>query len=64
MKLWLQNNNIQMYAIHNEGKSVVTERFFRRLKNKTYKCMVSIQGNMYTDKLGDLVKKDATIHIM
>ena len=53
-----------MYAIHNEGKSVVTERFFRRLKNKTYKCMVSIQGNMYTDKLGDVVKKDATIHIM
>ena len=53
-----------MYAIHNEGKSVVTERVFRRLKNKTYKCMVSIQGNMYTDKLGDLVKKDATIHIM
>ena len=26
---WLKDNNIQMYQIHNEGKSVVVERFIK-----------------------------------
>ena len=33
MKSWLQGNNIEMYSTHNEGKSVVAERFIRTLKN-------------------------------
>ena len=33
----LKDNDIEMYWIHNEGKSVVAERFFRTLKNKIYK---------------------------
>ena len=37
MKSWLQDNNIEMYSIHNEGKSVVAERFIRALKSKIYK---------------------------
>ena len=38
MKSFLQNNNnIEMYSLHNEGKSVVIERFVRTLKNKIYK---------------------------
>ena len=41
-KKWLQDNNIEMYSIHNEGKSVVAERFIRTLKNKTYKYMTAI----------------------
>ena len=28
-----------MYALHNEEKSVIAERFIRTLKNKTYKYM-------------------------
>ena len=32
MKSWLQDNNIEMYSKHNEGKSVVAERFIRTLK--------------------------------
>ena len=36
-KKWLQDNNIVMYSTHNEGKSVVAERFIRTLKNKIYK---------------------------
>ena len=28
-KKWLKDNNIEMYSIHNEGKSVVAERFIR-----------------------------------
>ena len=29
---WLKDNDIEMYSIHNEGKSVVAERFIRTLK--------------------------------
>ena len=36
-KKWLQYNDIAMYSSHNEGKSVVAERFIRTLKNKIYK---------------------------
>ena len=44
-----------MYSIHNEGKSVVVERFIRTLKNKIYKYMTSISKHMYIDKLDDIV---------
>ena len=37
MKSWLQDNDIVMYSTHNKGKSVVSERFIRILKNKIYK---------------------------
>ena len=33
-KKWLKDNDIEMYSIHNEGKSVVAERFMRTLKTK------------------------------
>ena len=57
MKPWLQDNDIKMYSVHKEGKSVVTERFIRTLKNKIYKCMASISENVYIDKLADAVNK-------
>ena len=41
-KKWVKDNNIEMYSTHNEGKSVVAERFIRTSKNKIYKCMTSI----------------------
>ena len=44
-----------MYSAHNEGKSVVAERFISSLKNKIYKYMTSILKNMYIDKLNDIV---------
>ena len=34
MKSWLQDNDIEMYLIHKEGKSVVAERFIRTLKEQ------------------------------
>ena len=46
-----------MYSTHNEGKSVVAERFIRTFKNKIYKYMTSISKNVYTDKLDDIVNK-------
>ena len=56
-KKWLQDNDIVMYSTHNEGKSVVSERFIRTLKSKTYKYMASISKNVYIDKLDDVVNE-------
>ena len=36
MKSWLEKNEIEMYSTHNEGKSVIGERFIRILKNKIH----------------------------
>ena len=55
MKLWLEKNDVEMYSTHNEGKSVVAERFIRTIKNKIYKCMTSISKNVFIDKLDDIV---------
>ena len=46
-----------MYSTHNEGKSVVAERFIRTLKNNIYKYMTSISKNVYIDKLDDIVNE-------
>ena len=56
-KKWLKDNDIEMYLIHNEGKSVVAERFIRTLKTKIYKYMTSISKNVYIDKLDDIVNE-------
>ena len=34
MKSWLQDNDIEMYSTHNEGKYIVVEKFIRTLKIK------------------------------
>ena len=50
----LRDNDIVMYSTHNEGKSVVAERFIRMLKSKIYKYMTSISKNVYIDKLDNI----------
>ena len=57
MKSWLQDNNMEMYSTHNEGKSAVPERFIRTLEIKIYKYMTSTSKNVYIDKLDDIVNK-------
>ena len=42
MKSWLQDDDIEMYSTHNEGKSVAAEIFIWTLKNKIYKYMTSV----------------------
>ena len=54
-KKWLRDSDVVMYSTHNEGKSVVAERFIRTLKSKIYKYMTSISKNVYIDKLDDIV---------
>ena len=62
MKSWLEKNAIEMYSIHNERKSVVTERLIRTLKNRIYKYMTSISKNVYIEKLDDIVNKYNNIY--
>ena len=57
-KKWLKDNDIHMYSIENEGKSLVAERFIiRTLKNKIYKHLTAISKNTYFDDLDDIVNK-------
>ena len=46
-----------MYSAHNEGKSVIVERFIRNLKIRIYKHMTSISKNVYIDKLDEIINK-------
>ena len=43
---WLKNNDIEMYSTHNEGKSVIAERFIGTLKKKIYKHMTAVYQKM------------------
>ena len=62
-KKWLKDNDIEMYSIHNEGKSVIAEWFIRTLKNKIFKHMTAISKNVYFDVLDDIVNKyNNTVH--
>ena len=61
-KKWLKDNDVEMYSIHNERKSVVAERFIRTLKNRIYKYMTAISKNVYIDKLDDIVNEYNNTH--
>ena len=56
-KRFLKIDNIEMYSTYNKGKSVVTERFIRTLKNKSFKDMSAVSKNIYLDVLDDIVNK-------
>ena len=53
----MQDNDIEMYSAHNKGKSVVSERFVKTLKNKIYTYTTSLSVNVYIDKLDKIVNK-------
>ena len=57
MKSWLEKIVIVVYSTHNEGRSVIAERFIRTLKNKVYKYMTSISKIVYINKLDNIVNK-------
>ena len=56
-KKWLKDNDIEMYSVHNEGKSVAAERFIRTLQTKIYNHMTSISKNVYINKLDDIASE-------
>ena len=51
----LKDNDIEMYSIQNEGKSVVAERFIKTLKTKIYKYMSLVSENVYNNKLDNMM---------
>ena len=61
-KKWLTDNDIEMYSIHNEGKSVIAKRFIRTLKTRICKCMTSISKIVYIDKLHIENEYNSTYH--
>ena len=64
LKSWVEKSDMEMYSMHNQGKSVAAERFIRTLKKKTYKYMTSISKYVYIDELDDIVDKyNNTYHI-
>ena len=57
LKKWLKDNDIEMYSIHNEGKSLAAERFIRTLKNKILKHMTTSSKNVYFVVVDDIANK-------
>ena len=55
MQEWLDNNDILMYSTHNEGKSVIAERFIKTLKSKIYKKITANDSKSYLSYLNKLV---------
>ena len=55
MQEWLDNNEILMYSTHNEGKSVIAEKFIKTLKAKIYKRMTANDNKFYFPYLNKLV---------
>ena len=54
-KKLLKHKSIEMYSIHNEGNSVVAERFITTLKTNIYKYMTSVSKNVYIDQLDEII---------
>ena len=57
MKLWLDDNQVEMYLMHNEEKSVVAEGLIRTLKSTVYKYKISRSKNVHINKLDDIVNE-------
>ena len=55
MQIWLGNNVTLMYSTHNEGKSVIAERFKETFKAKVYKKMTATDTKSYLSYLDKLV---------
>ena len=54
MEKWLDDNDILMYSTHNEGKSVVAERFFKRNCSREIFVINSVlKTNSWTYKIKD-----------
>ena len=52
---WLDNNDILMYSIHSEGKSVMAERFIKTLKVKIFKKITADNSKFHLSYLNKLV---------
>ena len=55
MKSRIKEQDIEIYSVYNEGKSMAAERIIRTLKDKIYKYMTSVSKTLYIDKLDDII---------
>ena len=55
MQKLLYDNDTLIYSTHNEGKSVVAERFIKTLKDKTYTKLPANDSKSCLDYLNKLV---------
>ena len=55
MQEWLENNNTLMYSTHNEGKSVIVERFIKILKANIFTKMIANDKNSDLSYLNKMV---------
>ena len=60
-KKFLGNNKIEMHSTWNEKKIVFAQRFIRTLKNKFYKHITAVSGDLYFHVLVDIVNKYSSI---
>ena len=51
---WLDDNDILMYMTYNEGKSVISERFMKTLRDKIYKKMTANDRKSYPSYLNKI----------
>ena len=45
MQECLNNNDILMHSMHNEGKSLIVEMFIKKLKDKIYQKVTANDSN-------------------
>ena len=55
MQRWLDDNNILMYFRSNESKSVITQKFIKKLKAALFKKITVNDSNSYLGYLNKLV---------
>ena len=48
MQVWFESDYILMYSTHNNGKSVIAERFIKTLKANIYEKMKLMNNNINT----------------
>ena len=63
LKRWLKDNDIEINSTHNEGKSVVAEKFIKTLKNKIYKHMALVSKNNFIIKILEVNNKDLKFQV-
>ena len=64
MQEWFGNNDILMYSTHNQGKSVIAEKFIKTLKAKIYKKMTVNDSKSYLSCLIKLVDQYNNTYII
>ena len=48
IKSWLEKNDIEMYSIQNQEKSVDADRFTKTLKSKIYQHKTAVSKKIFT----------------